>query len=204
MGLDSITKRVLLLVEGPDDHAIVCYLLNGINPDWKQSIDVQHNGGASGLPKAARAIRLVSGFDQVRQLAVLVDADESPAKTDQVWSEEKRLFLIEYPDRKMDYLVLPSSAAKGALETVFLQSLGQENINFQCVANFMACLSGHTRHTTQAQKDKLALISYINSCVKTPYSRVGVALGQGAKKLFDFTHPAFQPLVVFLESLFDV
>lgn len=204
MLLDSITARVLLLVEGPDDHAIVCYLLNGINPGWKQSIDVQHKGGASGLAQAARAIRLVTGFDQVRKLAVLVDADEAPEKTDQNWAEEKRLFLIDCPDRQMHYLVLPSSAAKGALESVFLQSLEPENINFQCVANFMACLSGHTRHTTQAQKDKLALISYINSSVKTPYSRVGIALGQGAKKLFDFTHPAFQPLVVFLESLFDV
>lgn len=202
MLLDAITKKVLLLVEGPDDHAIVCYLLNGINPDWKLSIDVQHNGGASGLPKAARAIRLVSGFDQVRKLAVLVDADESPEKTDQIWAEEKRLFLIDCPDRQMDYLVLPSSTAKGALETVFLHSLERENIKFQCVANFMECLSGHTRHTTQAQKDKLALISYINASVKTPYSRVGVALGQGAKDLFDFKNPAFEPLVNFLKSLF--
>lgn len=202
MPCSAINKKVWLLVEGKDDYAIVCYLLNGINPDWKLSIEVRHNDGASGLPKAVRAIRDASGFDQVCKLVVLVDADELPEKTDQVWAEEKRLFLIDCPDRKMDYLVLPSAIAKGALETVFLQSLGAENIKFRCVANFMECLSGNTRHTTQAQKDKLALISYINSCVKTPYSRVGVALGQGAKDLFDFKHPAFQPLVNFLESLF--
>lgn len=204
MLLDAITQRVLLLVEGPDDHAIVCYLLASIHPDWSQFIDVQHKGGASGLVRAARAIRLVSGFDKVQKLAVLVDADESPEKTDQAWAEERRLFLADFPDRQMQYLVLPSSIAKGALETIFLQSLKSDSTRFQCVSSFMTCLSGHTPHTTQAQKDKLALISYINASVKTPYSRVGKALEQGARNLFDFTDPAFQPLVVFLESLFDV
>lgn len=202
MLLDSITKKTLLLVEGPDDHAIVCHLLNGVNSDWKRSIDVQHNGGASNLPKAVRAICLVSGFDQVRQLALLVDADEFPEKTNKIWSEEKRLFEENFPEKSFKYLILPSPTTQGALETIFLQSLEPENIKFKCVNCFMECLSGHTNHTTQSQKDKLALISYINASVKTPYSRVGMALQQKAKSLFDFTHPTFQPLVHFLESLF--
>lgn len=202
MLLDAITKKSLLLVEGPDDYGIVCHLLNEINPDWKQLIDVQHSEGASNLPKAAQAIQLVSGFDQVHQLAVLVDSDESPEKTDQIWSKQKTLFESNFPSKKFYYLVLPSSITQGALETIFLQSLETDNKKFQCVINFMTCLSGQTPHTTQAQKDKLALISYINASVKTPYSRVGMALQQKAKNLFDFTHPAFKPLVDFLESLF--
>ena len=202
MLLDAITKKSLLLVEGPDDHAIVCHLLKEINPNWMQQLDVQCSDGASNLPQAIRAIQFVSGFDQVHQLAVLVDADQSPEKTAQIWSKEKFLFESKFSTKKFNYFILPSLTAKGALETVFLQSLDLKNTKIQCVTCFMECLSGQTPHTTQAQKDKLALISYINASVKTPYSRVGLALQQKAKDLFDFNHPAFQPLIHFLESLF--
>jgi hypothetical protein len=202
MSLDPITADVVLLVEGKDDRQIVCHLLDGINPDWKQCVDVQAKGGVNGLEPAVRAIAVVSGFDRVKKVAVLVDADERPEKTDETWAEEKRLFLAAHPDREMHYLVLPSSTDKGALETVFLRSLELENTNAQCVVKFMSCISGNTLHTTQAQKDKLELITYINTHVKTPFSRVGFAMANDAKNLFDFNHPAFQPLVVFLKSLF--
>lgn len=85
-----------------------------------------------------------------------------------------------------------------------MQSLAEEDGKFQCVKQLMVCLSGNTRHTTQSQKDKLALITYINASVKTPYARVGVALNQKARDLFDFKHAAFIPLVGFLESLTHV
>lgn len=204
MVLDKITAEVVLLVEGADDQQIVAALLDQLKPGWKSLIDIQAKAQNGGLVQGARALAVVSGFDRVKTVAVLVDADETPEKTNARWAAETQSFLQKHPALQMRYLVLPSADLKGALETVFLQSLSVENEKFQCVKQLMVCLSGITRHTTQSQKDKLALITYINACVKTPYARVGKALEQAARGLFDFKHPAFIPLVVFLESLTHV
>ena len=202
MPLDKITADSVLLVEGQDEIDICTLLLNEIKPDWTALLDIQATGGKPGLLPGARAISVVSGFDRLKKLAVIVDADEESDKTYALWASEKMVFSNKNSPKEFHFLVLPGLKQAGALETVFLQSLPLDNTSFQCVEKFMGCISGHTPHSTQAQKDKLALITYINTRVMAPYSRVGFAMTKDAKNLFDFKNPAFKPLVDFLESLF--
>lgn len=82
MVLDKITAEVVLLVEGADDQQIVAALLDQLKPDWKSLIDIQAKAQYGGLVQGARALAVVSGFDRVKTVAVLVDADETPEKTD--------------------------------------------------------------------------------------------------------------------------
>ena len=202
MPLDKITADSVLLVEGKDEIEICTLLLNAIKPGWKAWLDIQPMGGKAGLVLGARAIAVVSGFDRLKKLAVIVDADDDPLETTTVWASEKNDFDDKHLPKEFHYLVLPASEQKGALEAVFLQSIPLDNASFQCVKNFMGCISDHTLHTTQAQKDKLALMTYTNTHTRTPSGSVGFAMTKDAKDLFDFKNPAFKPLVDFLESLF--
>ena len=204
MALDKIDADVVLLVEGSDDVAVVELLLNAIKPDWKRLVDVQALADGGGLSAGVAALATVSGFDRVKKVGVLVDADESPKQIDDQWAKRADEFSANDLGRQLSYCVLPSNSLKGALESLFLQSLTPGDRHFACVQALTICLDGQTPHTTQAQKDKLALTTYINSRVKSPYSRIGVALKQDARDLFDFKHPAFKPLVEFLENLTHV
>ena len=204
MGPDKISAEVVLLVEGPDDQTVVGLLLDSIAPDWRLRVDVQAVADGGGLHAGLGALATVSGFDRIKKVAVLVDADQSPEDVHQRWTLRKTEFSMNNAGRQLSFCVLPSNTVKGALESLFLQSLDANDPSFACVQTLVACLADHSIHTTQAQKDKLALTTYINSRVKNPYSRIGIALKQDARALFDFKHPAFKPLVEFLEDLIHV
>ena len=204
MGFDKISAEVVLLVEGPDDQTVVSLLLSSIATHWRPLIDVQAVADGGGLEAGLGALATVSGFDRVKKVAVLVDADQSPEEAHQRWARHKTEFAVNHAGKQLSFCVLPSHTVKGALESLFLQSLNINDPGFTCVQALVACLGDHSIHTTQAQKDKLALTTYINSRVKNPYSRIGVALKQDARALFDFKHPAFKPLVEFLEDLIHV
>jgi hypothetical protein len=204
--MDSITAPVLLLVEGKDEKDICEILLESIDPNFEQRIDLQHANGGSDLLTSATAIEVLSGFSQLKSIAILVDAEDSPLETSKKWSSFRDDFLRRYPTRQCQILVLPSSQEKGSLETVFLKSLDQAtNVIAGCAMGFVSCVGEHGSLSTQARKDKLALVSYINAQTKNPYSRVGLAVKQdSSKKLFDFSHSSFKPLNDFLKILLNV
>ena len=202
MPLDKITADSVLLVEGKDEIEICTLLLDAIKPGWTAWLDIQSTGGKPGLMPRARAISVVSSFDRLKKLAIIVDADDDPVETNALWASEKNDFDDKHSPKEFHYLVLPGLTQTGALEAVFLQSIPLDNASLLCVKKFMDCISGHTLHTTQAQKDKLALMTYTNTHTRTPSGSVGFAMTKDAKNLFDFKNPAFKPLVDFLESLF--
>lgn len=205
MGLDKIDAPVVLLVEGADDEDVVNLLLDEIQPDWRQQIDVQLVSNQGGHLARLNALATVSGFlNRVKKVAILEDSDETPEKKQALWVDESQAFTQRYPGIELVFCLLPSPSKKGALESLFLQSIKPASPNFACVQTFADCVERHTPHTTQAQRDKLALISYVNSHVSGPYSRIGVAIEQDAKTLFDLKHAAFKPLVEFSESLAHV
>jgi hypothetical protein len=200
--MDAINAPVLLLVEGRDEKEICEILLHKIDPLFAQKIDVQHADGGASLLASANTVDVLSGFSQLKTMAIVVDAEESPNKTNSTWTQFKNTFQKNYPICGCEILVLPSAEESGALETLFLKSLDTEkNSIARCAIDFVACVGELGAQSTQARKDKLALVSYINAHTKNPYSRVGVAIQQDASKLFDFDHPSFQPLTEFLKAV---
>ena len=205
MGRNTIDADVVLLVEGSDDIFVAGLLLDNISPTWRTKVDVQEVAQMGGYSQRLIALATLPNFkNRVTKVAVLVDSDNRPAEKAVLWAEEKMRFEQVNPTVQLVCLIVPSPTTNGALESVFLQSLQPDNASIACVLALNDCLAGHTRHSTQAQKDKFALMTYINSRVKNPYSRIGYALTQDARDLFDFKHPAFKPLVEFLESLIHV
>lgn len=200
--MNPITAANVLLVEGKDEKFLAELLLQMHDASFAEKVDIQNEGGGSKLLASAQAIDVVSGFNQLKRLAILVDAEEDRDATDAIWTKFRTDFLNQYPSRECDYLILPTNQSSGALESVFLQTLDTNtNPIAKCTTDFMTCVAGHDKQSTQAQKDKLALMTYINAEVKTPHSSLSVALLQRAKHLFDFKHEAFKPLTEFLQKL---
>ena len=200
--MDAITAPTLLLVEGADEKAVATLLLKALNPDFERSIDIQHGDGNDDVFKLAGAIDIVDGFRQLKVFALIVDAEENPASTLKKCETIQASFNSQFPALNFQFLIQPSATQKGAIDSVFLQSLDTAtNTTARCAIDFSACAYGNKGNTTQAKKDKLALVSYINANTKNPYSRIGVALSQDARNLFDLNHVAFSPLKSFLSGL---
>jgi hypothetical protein len=202
--MDKLSSPVLLLVEGEDEKIICELLLRRIAPNFSLNLDLKAASGGSDLLSKAQALDVLPGFQNLTQLAIICDAEEIPQKTAKQWSAFKATFETQYPNKKCNILILPSEEQAGAIDSVFLNSLDPANNPVAaCALDFAACVGAQGSQTTQARRDKLALTSYINAHTKNPYSRVGFAVTQGAKDLFDFDHPSFAPLTNFLKKLLN-
>lgn len=200
--MELLRKHTLLLVEGKDEKQICELLLFKINPEYINTIDVQSTDGGDDLLAEAQAIDIQSGFKTLKTLAIVCDAEETPQDTVQRWANFKAQFEVQHPSKECLYLVLPTEHQTGAIDSVFINSLDvKTNQLAACALNFAACVGAQGAQTTQARRDKLALTSYINAHTKNPYSRVGMAISQDAKTLFDFEHSSFATLRVFLSNL---
>lgn len=202
--MDTISRSKLLLVEGQDEVDVCHLLLRNIDPNYAQQLDVQtgKDDKKKDLMKLASALDVATGFDQLQKLAILVDAEETPDLTYQKWQAFKEEFEATHEGKSCEVLILPSSTQKGSLESIFVAALqeGGDAIA-QCASSFIQCVGDRGQLSTQARRDKAQLICYINANSSNPYSRIGVALSQQAKDLFDFEHPSFNTLKNFLQRL---
>jgi hypothetical protein len=202
--MNQLRTHTLLLVEGKDEKHICELFLSKMQPDFAQFIDVQSADGGDDVWAQANALNIQSGFKAIRILAIICDAEETPQSTATRWTLFKTNFEAQYLGKTCDFLILPSEEQAGAIDSVFLNSLDRaSNPLAACALDFAACVGVQGSQTTQARRDKLALTSYINANTKNPYSRVGVAVKQGAKDLFEFDHPSFAPLTIFLQKLLN-
>ena len=200
--MDAISTPCVLLVEGKDEKAICELLLKNFDADFAKKIEIRNAEGGSDLRAAAEGVDVVSGFAKLERLVVLVDAEEKPEQTFEYWQMFQQQFESMHPTKKFDFLVLPSNTEKGSLDTVFLRSLDVTKDSVaQCALDFVDCVGTNGALSTQARRDKVALVSYINANSKNPYSRLGVALAQTGRNLFDFEHDSFLSLVQLLKRL---
>lgn len=200
--MERITRPTLLLVEGEDEKTICELLLKKIDSDFASKLHVISATGGDDLLSKAQALDVIPGFQMLNNLAILCDAEENPQKTTKQWADFKSAFEAQFPNKKCYFLVLPSEQQAGAIDSVFINSLDTAtNPIAACALAFAACVGAQGAQTTQARRDKLALTSYINANTKNPYSRVGVAVSQGAKGLFNFDDDCFASLTNFLKTL---
>lgn len=204
----KINAPTVLLVEGDDENDILSLMLSNMKSEWGKDVDIRVADGRANLVTRLHALAVISGFADVKKIAVCVDADDDPQATNQEWLEIQQSFKVTHktthPDIEFDFLVLPDPAQSGALENVFLNSIKHDDPSLGCVKSLMACVFDHAAHSTQAQKDKFALITYVNTHVTKPYHRIGTAVRNDAYDLFDFEHRAFESLRAFLRNLLNV
>jgi hypothetical protein len=201
-----ITRPILLLVEGADEKDICEFLLKKICSNYSDCITVEDAKGGDDLLKQVEGLDIRSGFTVLKTLAIICDAEEKPVTTAKRWRDFEQDFNNDKNKNKTcKVLILPSDTEEGAIERLFLDSLdfseNSKDFIAKCVEKFVTCVGKDSPHTTQAQCNKFKLITYINSKSKKPYTRIGIAIKDSKKDLFDFKHDSFKPLIKFLTAL---
>ena len=205
-GSDSvrITRDRVLLVEGTDEVNLVSALMNHHFGTAAASIQVVPGGGRTRFRERLNAIKTAGERVSLRALGVVRDADEDArAAWDSVHGavnavglrppREHAAFSDEPP--AVGIFIMPGGQAQGALETLCAQSVA-ETPGGRCVERYLTCLQDGDALVSR-NRDKSFAHAWLASR-RDPVARVGEGARQGE---WNFDHPAFAPLVQFIEHL---
>ncbi|MEI6499420.1 MAG: DUF3226 domain-containing protein [Armatimonadota bacterium] len=196
----------VLLVEGKDEFYLLLQLLE--EPVFAdQVIDVQMYDGTGGLAKTLKTLRhsAPTGFRaHVTTLAVWRDADQDSMGSLQQVRDALQSASFAVPDRSGQFVdgpprigvfILPDGRNAGALENVCLASVGKPEV-LSCVDGYLACLQA-TGTELHPNLGKSKLHTFLAS-----REEPGLKIGEAAKaRYWNFTHPAWQPLIDFLKAM---
>ena len=199
--LVRIDREVQLLVEGRDEVNFFSALVDFHNID---PVQIQNLEGKDKLRKFLAALRRAPGFETVRSLGVVRDADESPASAFQSVRDSLRNAGLPAPNRAEErsgeapavtVFILPGDNRPGMLETLLRESFagGPED---RCVEEYLACVGGLPGVSID-RPDKARVHAWLASR-PDPHVSAGMAAKKG---YWDFNHPAFDDLRAFLSGL---
>lgn len=169
-----IDREVQLLVEGRDEVNFFSALVDFHNID---PVQIQNLEGKDKLRKFLAALRRAPGFETVRSLGVVRDADESPASAFQSVRDSLRNAGLPAPNRAgersgeapaVTVFILPGDNRPGMLETLLRESFagGPED---RCVEEYLACVGGLPgrvhRQAGQGPHSRLAGVAARSACV---------------------------------------
>ena len=199
--LERVSKTVLLLVEGLDDAKYFGAMLNHLDITEVQIIKLQ---GVSNLPTVLATLRRASGFEDVRRIGIIRDADisknsalesvksslrssgfsvSSHAKEDSISVPEVRVFIPSRED------------GSGMLESLICDTLSGKDV-WVCVEEFIKCARSICG-VKETKIDKVRVNTYL-STMESPTVSIGDAASKG---YWNFDHPALQELCRFLTDL---
>ena len=221
-----IERPALALVEGKDDLGFLGAILGSL--DLGRHVTLRTYGGRPNMRREVGATPSVSGFDQVRAVAVFRDADESAAAAvDSIRGaiEQADLPVPErvgefahrpHPTRSRALLhvgcfVFPGGGRSGALEDLCLETVGDHSV-MECVEGYMQCLQEKcTDKSREEPKDRS--IAYFPRNASKAKARAFMAglwespvfIGRAAESgYFDLDHPSLDPVKVFLRRLVEL
>lgn len=204
-----IETSKLLVVEGKDDRNFFQALVTHLPVD---DVSVRLYGGTGELKRYLRTLVTASGFDKLRSLGIVRDANGCAKSAFQsVQSGLRNADLPVPPEVAQRYeatermtngrkapavnvFVLPDCESPGSLETLLYQTLKPE-ID-RCITDFLEC-AGDVDGDKPKNEDKARVFAYL-ATREDPRHSVGVAAKQG---VWDFDHPAFKSLIDFVQSL---
>jgi hypothetical protein len=208
--IGAIRSPGLLWCEGPHDFAFLRRML-GYLGNTEQVVRVEVFGGKDQLPDYLTTLSLRPGFEVLKVLAIVRDADEDAGAafasvTDHVErsgliapDKHRQFISAESTDsrsRSVGIFIAPDGTAPGALESLYLQSLGEGPV-VDCVREFMQCVGPELRHTRVAQFAKAEFHAWLATCPEP-----GILPGQAMDANFiDRTNPAFGAIRDFLSDL---
>lgn len=206
----AIRSPGLLWCEGPHDFAFLRRML-GYLGNTEQIVRVEVFEGKDQLPDYLATLSLRPGFENLGALAIVRDADEdATAALASVTDHAERgglvapnghgeFILAESLDgrsRSVGVFIAPNGVAPGALESLYLRSVG-EGLIVDCVREFMRCVGPELRHTRVAQFAKAEFHAWLSACPEP-----GILPGQALDANFiDRDSPVFSQLKEFLIGL---
>lgn len=196
-----IKKEKVIVVEGKDDETFFNKLLDKLN-----ILDVQIIGmeGKNNFKKGFEYIQDLPGFNVVKRLAIILDADKNYQSTKQsvIANTSKALKVSKDPlifsssNPSVAYFIMPNNKDKGMLETLCIAS--QKNSpEIKQVDKFISEVdSDNMIKEKPKNKDKAKAQAYLSIM---PKIACGMAYGI-VKNYWNLEHPDFQKLINFLKS----
>jgi hypothetical protein len=134
-----ITKERLLLAEGNTPMHFLEALLRSIA--ISDRVEVRNFGGIGDLTKNLRALQASAGFEIVRSIGIVRDAENDAATAHQsVESILRELKLSGESEGaiKTSIFILPDNSRQGMIEDLCLDSVRADPV-YECVERFMEC-----------------------------------------------------------------
>lgn len=194
-----ITTPVLVLVEGDDEYYLVQWMSGHWFGEKAALIGFENVGGKDKFPSHLRALQTRS-HGPLEVVGVIADSEDDARATQQRWGD---LFGEVQPKIKppCSLLQLPSESAPGAFETLVLQALKDDSIA-ACALTFRDCVSAQLNDRTAAQRDKIAVQSWLGARFGRAYGNVFKAQkAHPDAKVLDYDNAVFLPIKHFLEEL---
>ena len=201
----SLQKPRLIVVEGNDElrlfNALTLHLAI-------ENVQIHALGGIGNLNGFLRVFKASSDFDQLRALAVVVDADDSRQQREQkIHSGLSNIELVcpseplkgaqQGENPKCFYLILPHAEEQGMLEDVCLGSVKGDPA-LQCVDHYFACIDKAATLGPKSRRMSKARVHAFLASRPHPDLRLGEAAEKG---IWDFDSEAFRPLRCLLKQL---
>lgn len=191
--------QAVLIVEGQDEHDVVRHLqhLHGI-----EGLQIEVLQGRGDLMTRVKQVAFDSTYRQVSRVGIVFDSEDDPQTTClQLQQAVDYLNKLPQHSKATHVMQLPAPDEPGSFEALCLQAITPNDGVLRCCDQFLACLDG-TEHklSTQARKDKVRLLTWYAASTGKHINRIGRDAYKG-DGLFDYQHPAFQPLVQFLKTL---
>ena len=191
-----IEQPKLVFVEGNDDYRIFGALLRQMN---LSDVQLQSLGGIDNLRSSLQALKGVGGFQELRSLAVVVDADTNrDARSDLVRGAlsnaglpvpSQPLQLASDGPLSVAYTIVPEEGQGTMMEDVCLSSVAGDPV-MQCVNEYLQYLDGNSvslRDGSWASKARAH--AFLAS-----RDRPGLRLGEAAdSSVWPLDHGAFDP-----------
>ena len=206
----KIETSKLVVVEGKDDLNFFQALLAHLSVD--DDVDIRPYDGTGELKRYLRTLVTASGFENVRSLGIVRDANGCAKSAFQSVQGSLRNANLPVPPKvaqryeatermtngrkapAVSVFVLPDCESPGSLETLLYRML-KPKIK-QCITSFLEC-AGDVDGDQPKNEDKARVFAYLATRERHRHS-VGIAAKQG---VWSFDHPAFKDLIAFVQSL---
>ena len=186
MTQQPLEKPYLLFVEGKDDKAVVELLLQHLGIE---SVEVYNVEGKNNFRKRISAVSVQANFNEiVHRVGIVRDADEDPDAARRSCAD-----ILRSISRPTDFCIVPSEGP-GMLEDLFL-SATQNRPERQCIDDFVECVNGAGVKISTPSKFRMRTFLMLHD-PDTMQSLNWVI----QENLTNPTHPAFAPLLNFLQS----
>lgn len=197
----SIKKEKIIIVEGKDDKYFFDRLLKKL---IIKDIQVLYFKGKEEFKNNFVSVPKISGFNNVKKIIVILDADESyQATEDSVKTNINKILkasdgplVFSSSNPSVAYFIMPNNKDKGMLETLCIASQKKSSAMIQ-VDRFISEVDSDVMIKEKPKnKDKAKAQAYLSIMPEIAY---GMAYGI-VKNYWDLNHPDFQKLTSFLKS----
>lgn len=195
----SIEQSHLLLVEGIDDAAFFEAFLKKLNLN---DVEIWPIGGGRNFKKSLGVLKKLSGFERVKSIGVIRDADEDPVAAFASVSQALRENGLSAPDsygcRSTEtpitcIMILPDGTSPGMLESLCLRAI-KDDPAMPCMDKYFDCLHGLNIFQRKVDEDKAKVHAYLASREK-PDKRLGESALAG---YWPFDSDVFEEVMRFL------